>query len=83
MSSLPPEIGELEQLEELNLRDNLLRDLPKEVENLKKLKVLNLSINNFSEIPSVVFQLSSLENLELVKIGLKILVTRYRSVKKP
>jgi Leucine-rich repeat (LRR) protein len=48
-TSLPKEIGQLENLEYLNLYRNKLTTLPKEIENLKHLKNLVLGENNFSE----------------------------------
>jgi hypothetical protein len=45
LTELPPEIGILANLEELNLRDNQLNSLPLEMAKLSNLEVLDLSNN--------------------------------------
>ncbi|HLD30713.1 MAG TPA: leucine-rich repeat domain-containing protein, partial [Patescibacteria group bacterium] len=45
---VPAEIGQLQNLEILNLSNNQLTGLPYELGNLKNLKTLNLSGNDYS-----------------------------------
>lgn len=42
LSTLPKEIGEVEQLEELDLRFNPIKTLPAEIKNLKNLKIIHI-----------------------------------------
>ena len=64
---LPPEIGNLLQLEELVLnRTNVRGSIPSEISNLKELKFLNLNFNKLTgQIPE---GLGSLPNLELISL---------------
>ena len=50
MTGVPAEIGQLENLQILDLSNNNLTGLPYELGNLKNLKTLNISGNNYSEI---------------------------------
>jgi Leucine-rich repeat (LRR) protein len=49
MTGVPAEIGQLINLEVLDLSNNQLTGLPNELANLKNLKTLNLSGNQYSE----------------------------------
>ncbi len=55
--SLPPEIGEIPDLLELNLSFNCLRSLPLEISKLSTLRRLDLSSNKFTSIPAGVLAL--------------------------
>ena len=59
MTGVPAEIGQLQNLEVLDLSNNQLTGLPNELANLKKLKIFNLSGNNYSQM-----------DLEVIKTGL-------------
>ncbi|MCP4344129.1 MAG: TIR domain-containing protein, partial [Desulfobacterales bacterium] len=52
LSQLPPEIGELKNLQSLTLRNNQLSQLPPEIGELKNLQSLTLSSNQLSQLPS-------------------------------
>lgn len=76
ISTLPPEINLLVNLEELYLDSNNLTGLPPEIARLTRLRVLQLSRNpQIKKIPPEVFQLSSLTQLYLQATGLTQLPT--------
>lgn len=58
-------VARLEQLEELDLRQNWLRRLPEEIGNLKSMRVLDLASNYLGQIPHWLFTLEKLERLNL------------------
>jgi len=60
---LPPEIGQLTNLESLALRWNNLVRLPPEIGHLTKLKWLDLGDNELTELPSEIGRLCNLEVL--------------------
>ena len=65
---IPPEIGNLSQLEVLYIRSNLWLgpDIPTEIENLSQLKVLNLAGSALrGEIPPGIGNLSNLQQINL------------------
>ena len=62
---LPPEIGQLISLQELDLGINELTKLPPEMGQLTHLRKLDLSGNQFSELPPEIWQLTSLQELKL------------------
>ncbi|MCX6853300.1 MAG: hypothetical protein NTV80_00165, partial [Verrucomicrobia bacterium] len=63
LTSLPPEIGQLTALMELNLDNNQLSRLPPEIGQLKQLRHLFLYSNQLSTLPSQIGQLSALRVL--------------------
>jgi GTPase SAR1 family protein len=65
LSSIPPEVFELEQLEELNLKFNRLTSIPESIENLSNLTKLNLSNNKLILFPEVITKLRGLKELRL------------------
>jgi Leucine-rich repeat (LRR) protein len=65
LKELPKEIGNLTELELLNIGGNLLTDLPKEISNLKKLEWLSLEKNGISKLPMVITSLEKLKVLIL------------------
>ena len=65
LTSLPPEIGQLENLEVLALNENQITSLPTNFENLKRLKKLYLSTNQITNVPIELCSLTELEYLDL------------------
>ncbi|KPP72616.1 leucine-rich repeat-containing protein 2-like, partial [Scleropages formosus] len=66
LSSIPPELGDCENLEKLELISNLdLGELPFELSNLKKLTYLDISANRFHSVPICVLRMSSLQWLDI------------------
>ncbi|WP_202965067.1 F-box protein, partial [Neochlamydia sp. EPS4] len=62
---LPPEIGQLSKLQELNLSQNQLTSLPAEIGQLSKLQTLKLNQNQLTALPVEIGQLSQLQWLNL------------------
>ncbi|RWW49792.1 hypothetical protein BHE74_00044003 [Ensete ventricosum] len=62
---LPPEIGNLKKLEELDLSFNKLKSLPDDIAMLGCLKSLKLANNKLVDVPSRISSMSSLEKLDL------------------
>ncbi len=50
MTGVPAEVGQLQNLEVLDLSNNKLTGLPYELGNLKNLKTLNISGNDYSQL---------------------------------
>ena len=64
--SLPTQICELCNLEQLDLSGNDLTELPKNIGNLKQLKKINLHRNKLIDLPESFSQLSKLKELHLL-----------------
>jgi len=64
-TTLPPEIGNLINLEWLSLGGNELTNLPKEIGNLINLEELNLDCNHFTTLPPEIWKLKNLKTLDL------------------
>lgn len=62
---VPPQIGDLPSLTELDLESNRLSTLPSECTKLTKLAKLYLSRNQFTSLPSFFGTLKTLEELFL------------------
>ena len=58
LAELPPEIGQLANLQELYLSENVLTSLPPELWQLTNLRVLDLSGNALTSLPPEVGQLT-------------------------
>lgn len=63
--SIPPEIGNLKNLEVLTITYNRIKKLPPEIGKLKKLKVLNLHTSLLTTLPVEIGELENLEYLNL------------------
>jgi len=65
--TIPPEIGELVHLEDLDLfRNDIGGQIPSEIGNLKKLKFMDATLNAFTgTIPDTMFELTELSHLDL------------------
>src|SRR5437762_2135570 len=66
LSELPPEIGQLTNLQWLYLGSNQLSELPPEIGQLTNLQWLSLGSNRLSELPPEIGQLT---NLQLLSLG--------------
>ncbi len=66
LSSVPANIGKLEQLERLVLNYNVLKTVPDEIGQLKNIKELSLVGNALDEVPSIIGELEQLEILSLI-----------------
>ncbi|MCX6377360.1 MAG: leucine-rich repeat domain-containing protein, partial [Armatimonadetes bacterium] len=67
LTSLPPEIGLLTSMTELQLSRNRLTSLPPEIGLLTSLRELHLSGNRFTSLPPEIGRLTSLTGLDLSK----------------
>ncbi|KAJ1207265.1 hypothetical protein NDU88_002657, partial [Pleurodeles waltl] len=64
--SIPPELGNCENLEKMDLSGNLeLMELPFELSNLKKVTFVDISANKFPTIPICILRMSNLQWLDL------------------
>ncbi len=65
LSKLSDDLGELEELEELDLESNRLTELPAAIGRLRRLRVLKLSGNRLKALPACVGDLAALEELDV------------------
>lgn len=74
LTSLPPQIGLLQNLEELDLSDNTsLHTLPEELQLLTNLACLNLGQTGFKTFPEIIFKIPNLKTLKFLGNTLPIL----------
>lgn len=67
LTTLPPEIGQLKQLKEIDLNMNWLMSLPTEIGQLTQLKTLNLFLNDLTSLPPEIGQLTQLKKLYFMR----------------
>ncbi|MGB1286116.1 MAG: leucine-rich repeat domain-containing protein [Aggregatilineales bacterium] len=65
LQEIPPEIGQLQNLEKLYLGENQLNSLPPEIGQLQTLQELYLTHNNLSNLPDEIKQLRNLKVLSI------------------
>ena len=65
LTTVPPAVGKLTTLTQLNLNDNKIRCLPSEMRALTSMQFLWLDSNKIKEFPKVCFKLNRLESLRL------------------
>jgi internalin A len=65
LRTLPPEIGQLTQLQWLHLSDNELSSLPPEVGQLTQLRSLDLGDNRLGSLPPEIGRLTRLQSLDV------------------
>ena len=72
MTSISPQITQLNSLLELILIDNGLQSLPEEIGTLTRLRLLDASSNAINQLPTAIYNLSSLQTLLLTKNRLSV-----------
>lgn len=65
LSAIPPEVFELEHLEELDLTNNNIKNIPDSITNLHNLTTLDLTGNGLTVLPEAVTKLHGLKTLNL------------------
>ncbi|WPB73760.1 leucine-rich repeat domain-containing protein [Archangium violaceum] len=65
LTALPPELGQLQALESLNLNRTGLTTLPDEMEQLRRLTFLDLQATELKTLPPVLFRMPWLRTLDL------------------
>lgn len=71
LRTIPAAIGNLKELEILDLSHNAIQTLPPTIGQLSRLKVLNVSGNSLKNLPASMAQLAQLQYLFLGRNGLK------------
>ena len=65
LTHLPPEIGQLQNLQSLDLWNNKLTHLPPEIGQLQNLQSLCLQDNKLTHLPPEIVQLKNLQSLDI------------------
>jgi Leucine-rich repeat (LRR) protein len=71
LSILPKEIGCLQNLKELNISGNKLKELPENLKNLTQLETLHCELNDFESFPNIIVELPQLKELQISAKALK------------
>lgn len=82
LTSIAPEIGQLKNLETLDLGGNYLKTLPAEICSLTSLKDLSLKRNELQELPEEIGNLQNLTTLDLSNNKLTSLPLSFYMLKK-
>jgi Leucine-rich repeat (LRR) protein len=69
IKELPLEIGDLRNLEVLDLGRNGIQEIPTQIQYLVNLRILKLNYNDIHEIPSFISQLKNLKELHICENG--------------
>lgn len=80
ISSIPPKIGLMTDLEELDLSGNMISLIPPEIKNCKSLRELYLGRNTITKIPEEFCELRNLEALNLRYNSIKSLPDKFGSL---
>jgi len=70
LNHIPPEIGELEQLEQLTIQYTSIHELPLEIEKLKHLRILNLGMCMINQKPDFLNGMNQLKYINVSKDSL-------------
>jgi len=81
IKKLPQEIGELKNLEILDLGRNRIDYFPPQIKHLTKLRILKLEYNSIKEIPSFISDLLNLEEINIKANGRVILPNSLKEFK--
>ena len=65
LTNVPPELGQLASLQDLDLSDNQMTSVPHELGQLANLRELDVSNNQLTSVPSELGQLANLRALDL------------------
>lgn len=66
LRNVPTSIGQLQNLEYLDLSFNLIHEIPKEIRNCNQLKKLRVASNSLKELPQSFSHLQNLEFLDVI-----------------
>ncbi|MNJ38568.1 Leucine Rich repeats (2 copies) [compost metagenome] len=70
LNCIPPEIGELEQLEQLTIQYTSIHELPLELEKLKRLRVLDLGMCMVNRKPDFLYGMKQLKHINMSRDSL-------------
>jgi internalin A len=82
ITTIPPEIAKLDQLEDLDLHYNQLSDLPNEFAKIISLKNLDICGNYFSKLPECIYELRNLESIYAGENNLEHIDSRISQLKR-